>query len=1015
MLPIRSHFSRKILTPALSPEEIQWITENPTIRISNPSAIAPFSANNNGNVEGLAIDYIELLVSKVGLQVDIPQEDTWDNMMDKLRTGEIDIVHSTAYNDERAEFMTFTDTYIDMPLVNVSPIGSGHIDNEKDLIGKKIGIVKGYVISENYKTLFPDLEYTEFDTIKDALLALSASQIDVYTGNLVTINYSILQFFIPNIAITGKTTYLPTNNIDHRLGALKENQILIDILSKAMRMVSSREFVALSEKWQAASVLTDSNKITLTTEEEQWIDLNPLVTVANPKDIEPFSFIQNGATQGIAVDYLNLISEKTGLEFQFAEPETWDGLLQSYSEGKFQLLHSANRDEEKDAISSFTLPYLTMPMVNFGRTGAPPVKSIEDLKGRKLGVVTNYVITKKYKEQYPDYTYVEYRNTLDALRGQAATEIDVLTGNLIFINYAINKNFIPGLEVIGQNYLQDMESTQHHFGVLKENDVLIDIISKALYAITNAEQRAISIKWQTEIENQPQFDIGLSLEEKEWLANNNTIKLAFDPNLPPMIFIKDNEIEGIAGDYLKLIAKKLNVKFEWIGNNTLKEGLEAIQNKNAHIIPVLSETEERKEYLTFTDSFINVSHMIFSREGGEIYGNIDALSDKRIAQVGGYDVTTKIERDYPRMEIIKVNSISEALRLVSTGEADATIGSIPISTFHSAAESLSNITVVGETEYRSENGFAIRKDLPLLASAFTKALNSITNEEKAVISRTWIGLTAQSKIDYMIVWRILAGATIVIIFFIVWNKKLKDAQQRAEAANIAKSAFLANMSHEIRTPLNAIMGFSDAMLTGLGGDLTNPKHQEYLNDIKNSGQHLTTVINDILDLSKIESGKWVIKGDKFSLNDCINDAIKMVLPKATEKNINVFHKIDPIININGDQHGMTRVFMNLFTNAIKFTNEGGTVKCQVTKTENGNVIIDIIGNGIGIPEDRLEDVLKPFEQSQSNHEHNEEGTGLGLAIVKNLIELHGGQFHLTSKVDMGTTATITLPKNRVIS
>lgn len=392
---------------ALSPEEIQWIAENPVIRVSNPSAIAPFISNNNGDAEGFAIDYVKLLASKVGLQIEIPPEGTWDDMMDKLRNGEIDIVHSTAYSDERAEFMTFTDTYLDMPLVNASPIGVGQINNKKDLIGKKVGLVKGFIITESYKTLFPDLEYVEFDTIKEALFALSTSQIDVYSGNLVTIKYSILQFFIPNISITGETTYLPSNNIDHRLAALKENQILIDILSKAMRMVSSREFVAISEKWQAASVLTDSNKITLTTEEEQWIDLNPRVTVANPTDIEPFSFIQNGTTQGIAVDYLNLISEKTGLEFQFAEPETWDGLLQSYSEGKFQLLHSANRDEERDAISSFTLPYLTMPMVNFGRNGASPANSIEDLKGRKLGVVTNYVITKKYKEQYPDYTYVE--------------------------------------------------------------------------------------------------------------------------------------------------------------------------------------------------------------------------------------------------------------------------------------------------------------------------------------------------------------------------------------------------------------------------------------------------------------------------------------------------------------------------------------------------------------------------------------------------------------------------------
>ena len=141
--------------------------------------------------------------------------------MEMLRRGEIDVFHSTAYSDERSKYMTFTDPYLDMPLVNASPIGTEPINTGADLLGKKVGVVKGFVISKDYRTLFPDLEYVEFDTIKDALFALSLSQTDVYSGNLVTINYSVLKFFIPNISIAGETTYLPTNNIDHRLGALK--------------------------------------------------------------------------------------------------------------------------------------------------------------------------------------------------------------------------------------------------------------------------------------------------------------------------------------------------------------------------------------------------------------------------------------------------------------------------------------------------------------------------------------------------------------------------------------------------------------------------------------------------------------------------------------------------------------------------------------------------------------------------------------------------------------------------
>ena len=238
---------------------------------------------------------------------------------------------------------------------------------------------------------------------------------------------------------------------------------------------------------------------------------------------------------------------------------------------------------------------------------------------------------------------------------------------------------------------------------------------------------------------------------------------------------------------------------------------------------------------------------------------------------------------------------------------------------------------------------------------------------------------------------------------------------RAEAANDAKSNFLANMSHEIRTPLNAIMGFSDAMLSGLGGKITNTKHLEYLQDIKNSGEHLATVIKDILDLSKIESGKWVLQEHSFMLDHCVEDALKIVETHAQSKNIEIALDINQSIKIFGDDHAIRRVIINLLSNAIKFTGEAGHVKCSVSQDKKGDVCLAIADDGIGIPEDRIEAVLNPFEQSNNDYQLNEEGTGLGLPIVKHLIELHGGTFKLRSTFGAGTTASIYLPSNRLVA
>ena len=226
------------------------------------------------------------------------------------------------------------------------------------------------------------------------------------------------------------------------------------------------------------------------------------------------------------------------------------------------------------------------------------------------------------------------------------------------------------------------------------------------------------------------------------------------------------------------------------------------------------------------------------------------------------------------------------------------------------------------------------------------------------------------------------------------------------------------MSHEIRTPLNAIIGFSDLMLMGLHGEIKEQKYLDYLNDIKGSGEHLAAVIKDILDLSKIEAGKWQLKETEFSLANCATDATKMLEPQAKQKNIVLSYdrsKLDQSLKLFGDVHAIKRAIINLLSNAVKFTNDGGVIQCSASRTPDGCVVIEITDNGIGIPSDRLAHVLNPFEQCEEAYDLNEEGTGLGLPIVQKLVELHEGVFTLASEAGQGTTAVISIPEKRVVN
>ena len=231
---------------------------------------------------------------------------------------------------------------------------------------------------------------------------------------------------------------------------------------------------------------------------------------------------------------------------------------------------------------------------------------------------------------------------------------------------------------------------------------------------------------------------------------------------------------------------------------------------------------------------------------------------------------------------------------------------------------------------------------------------------------------------------------------------------RAEEANQSKSEFLANMSHELRTPLNAINGFSDIMKKEMFGPLGDPRYKEYVSDILFSGQHLLSLINDILDMSKIEAGKMNLNPEELNIEDMIEQVIRIVRGRAEENNLTLSYIGGEMPEIQADMRAVKQVLLNLITNAIKFTPEGGkvTVNCEAKSV---GLIIKISDTGIGIAADDLERLAKPFEQIDSQHSRQHEGTGLGLALSKSLIELHGGNFKIESELGTGTTVIFTLP------
>lgn len=239
--------------------------------------------------------------------------------------------------------------------------------------------------------------------------------------------------------------------------------------------------------------------------------------------------------------------------------------------------------------------------------------------------------------------------------------------------------------------------------------------------------------------------------------------------------------------------------------------------------------------------------------------------------------------------------------------------------------------------------------------------------------------------------------------------KYEQEKIRAEEANRSKSEFLANMSHELRTPLNAVNGFSEIMLREMFGPLGDSRYVDYVNDIHTSGQHLLSLINDILDMSKIEAGKMQLQKEPVSLSDIVEQSLRLVKARADEKSIRLVSELDDsLADLSADPRALKQVILNLLSNAVKFTPEEGSVTVRSFSLD-GRLALQVADTGIGIPKEDLPRLGRPFEQIESQHSKSHQGTGLGLALSKSLIQLHGGDIQIDSELGEGTTVTVVMP------
>ena len=531
-------------------------------------------------------------------------------------------------------------------------------------------------------------------------------------------------------------------------------------------------------------------------------------------------------------------------------------------------------------------------------------------------------------------------------------------------------------------------------------------------------------------------------EEINWIKNNPKISIAGDPYWPPYSFYdeKGNYI-GIIPDLVNEIFKDSGINLEYVKTDKWSDTIDSLKNKKIDIIDAISYSVSRNVFLDFSDKYIGSEIVLIASNKEKNYvSSFDNISNKRIGSVKGYSIIEQIKNDYPKIsDIVEYNSPLEGLKGLLNSQIDYMILDIPTFEFYSKKFSLSNLKIVGPAGYNYSYGFGIQKDNLQLLSIVNKLLDNLSLERKNEIYSKWIKIDYKEKIDYSLIWKIIAFAILFLAGTLFWNRKLKHQIEEKEkiqkeledertyikslnaelikSNEIAKSAakhkteFLANMSHEIRTPMNSIIGFTEI----LDKEIKNPVHKEYLSSIKKGGNALLAIINDILDLSKIEAGKLNIKKETINPSKMFLEIESIFHGKIISKNISFIVEIDKNIPkyIILDGIRTRQILFNLIGNAIKFT-QTGYIKLKVENIYKDNIknkvdlLFSIEDTGIGIDEKNLKSIFNAFEQQGDQDIAKYGGTGLGLAICTKLVHMMNGEIKVQSKKNVGSTFTVIL-------
>ncbi|MCG8614892.1 MAG: transporter substrate-binding domain-containing protein [Desulfobacterales bacterium] len=828
--------------PKFTVAEQQWLSSRARIWIGTMEAWPPMNfVNADGEPDGIGADYIREMNRLLDDRLEIVPAPFKINL-EKVKHGELDAIMDITPTEDRKAYLDFTRIYLDIPHVMVGPREGPYYGSEADLSGKTIALEKGFYNIVYFQKNFPDVNIRIYPDTALALDAVARGEVDAYAGNRAVAAHIMEKELMATLKFHGRLNKMGSVLA---IAVPKDRPELAGILDKTIAAIPKDRKQAIRRKWAGLTAAVDTSEdLPLTEEEKDWLAAHPKIRVHNEKDWPPFNYFEHGSPRGFSIDYMNLLADRLGIEIDYVTGPSWNDFLEMVQERDLDVMLNIVKTRDRQAYLLYTPPYVKNPNVIVSRENAP-FDTVRSLIGRTVAIPKGFFYEEVLGRSFPGIKLLLLEDTLSCLKAVVYGRADATLGEAAVVQSMTARNMLTGLHISGEVEIGNPDLVNLRLGVRKDWPLFRSALQKAMASVLPAEIQQIREKWMIRGDGLS-GRLSLTTEELAWVRNHPRIRANGGALAPFIISGQKGGRKGISVDILNLAAGLAGMSVDYV-DGTWPQAMEMFRAGELDVLHCVSKTRDRDVFMSFTPPYLSLSAAVYVRKGNDTITGVPDLEGKTLAVTRLSHFYETIKADYPKINLMPVNSGAEGLKKVSTGAADAFVGNQVAAQYEIETGFIQNLRVAAYWEtLRGDMRFGVAKDAVVLQGILQKALSALPADKKRRIisryvsqaQRTQVSVIEKLPVDFKTLG--ITGGIVLVVVAAVFFLLIRMMRKESVAMSFGSPLF--------RGMVVVGLGVFIIVVAGLGWLLMERTRQAV---IGNTESHLKLVLSLIQDRTQM--------------------------------------------------------------------------------------------------------------------------------------------------------------------